>query len=78
MSNKCTLNVFECNPRNASMRDLAMTDKNKRMLMLIATIWNSEAENFIWEKYSSIVIRNGTVIDLEGKKKSNCLSGTSV
>lgn len=67
---------LETTNRGTFMRDLSLTDGSKGMS--VATIWSEEAQNFKCDKFSVIVIRKAHIVEFEGKKKMNCLSGTLV
>lgn len=67
---------LEKNWKGTSMRELALTDLNKNMLII--TLWGLQAENFEADNFTIIVIRKGIVTEYEQKKKLNCISGTLV
>lgn len=64
------------NWKGSPMRELALTDINKNMVII--TLWSLHAENFVADKFSIIIVRKGIVSEYQGKKKSNCISGTLV
>ncbi len=57
-------------------RDILLTDDTKEQIMV--TLWNTNAENFKCEKFDVIIVKNGTIIEYQGSKKLNCLSGSLV
>lgn len=67
---------LDTNYRSTMMRDLAITERSKETI--VATIWKNEAQNFIAERFTVIIIRRGQVVEYEGKRKINCLFGTLV
>lgn len=67
---------LEKNWKGTPMREFALT--NERKENLVATLWGKQAENFLAELFSVIIIRRAFVTEFEGMKKLNCVSGTLV
>lgn len=67
---------LERNTNDVSMRDLAITDRNKEMI--VATLWASIAENFMATENTVIVIRKAVVAEFQEIKQINCTSGTLI